>query len=570
MKRATIYLRVSSSGQVGRAFSTEGYSIEMQRETCQRRARELEYEIVGEYVDYGQSARAANRPLFQELLTRIRTAQDVDAVIVFNVSRFARNMYDDVTLTVELERLGVSVLSATEHFDDSPFGKRMRRYLAADAEFYSEDLSVKAKGGLHKKARHGGTPGPAPIGYLNVHRTIEGIHVRLVEPDPDRAPHLTWAFTAFATGAYTLDTLHAALRERGFVTRQTAKYRAKPISRSHLARLLRNLYYIGIVRYGGVEYEGRHQPLIDKDTFSRVQAILDAHSHAKERDRKHHHYLKGSLICERCDSPLTFVRARGKKGGIYFYFACLGRAKRTGCTLPYLPAAEIEDRVAGAYANVKVQQLGSATHRRWTVHIEDIRAALDLTIDSMRRQSQAEIRRQERRIAAIKAQQSKLLDAFLDDNLSHDLLAEKQAELRVELASAEHLLALAEQDGIELRSVLHEVLDLARDCEDAYARLDPTYRRQLNQAFFDGFKVGDDDIADAPLAAAVASLTARDTPKRLRAETRQGLFFGAGSDKSLTAEREGFEPSMELAAPYSLSRRVPSATRPPLRAEGPV
>ena len=29
-------------------------------------------------------------------------------------------------------------------------------------------------------------------------------------------------------------------------------------------------------------------------------------------------------------------------------------------------------------------------------------------------------------------------------------------------------------------------------------------------------------------------------------------------------EREGFEPSMELMTPYSLSRRVPSATRPPL------
>ena len=31
------------------------------------------------------------------------------------------------------------------------------------------------------------------------------------------------------------------------------------------------------------------------------------------------------------------------------------------------------------------------------------------------------------------------------------------------------------------------------------------------------------------------------------------------------AERAGFEPAMELSAPYSLSRRVPSATRPPLR-----
>src|SRR4051794_35770990 len=34
--------------------------------------------------------------------------------------------------------------------------------------------------------------------------------------------------------------------------------------------------------------------------------------------------------------------------------------------------------------------------------------------------------------------------------------------------------------------------------------------------------------------------------------------------KVMGAEREGFEPSRELLAPYSLSRRVPSAARPPL------
>jgi hypothetical protein len=34
------------------------------------------------------------------------------------------------------------------------------------------------------------------------------------------------------------------------------------------------------------------------------------------------------------------------------------------------------------------------------------------------------------------------------------------------------------------------------------------------------------------------------------------------------AERAGFEPAMELLAPYSLSRRVPSATRPPLLGAG--
>ena len=38
-----------------------------------------------------------------------------------------------------------------------------------------------------------------------------------------------------------------------------------------------------------------------------------------------------------------------------------------------------------------------------------------------------------------------------------------------------------------------------------------------------------------------------------------------GRRKDQMAEREGFEPSKELIAPYSLSRRALSATQPPLR-----
>ena len=41
-----------------------------------------------------------------------------------------------------------------------------------------------------------------------------------------------------------------------------------------------------------------------------------------------------------------------------------------------------------------------------------------------------------------------------------------------------------------------------------------------------------------------------------KARTRRALSY--------LAEREGFEPSMELLTPYSLSRGAPSATRPPL------
>ena len=112
---------------------------------------------------------------------------------------------------------------------------------------------------------------------------IEGRELRTVEVDPERAPHVRWAFAAYGSGAYTLDTLLAALTERGLRTRPTAKKPEKPLSRSQLAAMLQNPYYVGVVRYAGVEYEGRHEHLIDGATFARAKAVLAAHNHAPRR-----------------------------------------------------------------------------------------------------------------------------------------------------------------------------------------------------------------------------------------------------------------------------------------------
>jgi site-specific DNA recombinase len=62
MKRAAIYLRVSTNAQARRNREPEGYSIPAQREACQHKASTLDAEVVAEYVDAGESAKTADRP----------------------------------------------------------------------------------------------------------------------------------------------------------------------------------------------------------------------------------------------------------------------------------------------------------------------------------------------------------------------------------------------------------------------------------------------------------------------------------------------------------------------------
>ena len=534
MKRAAIYLRVSTAAQATRGREPEGYSIPAQREACQAKATELDAEVVGEYVDRGESAKTADRPALKELLARLEAQRDLDYVIVHKVDRLARNRYDDATITYALHEAGVELVSVTENIDRTPVGTFMHAIVAANAEFYSANLAAEAKKGLVQKAKTGGTPHRAPLGYLNVRKLIEGQEVRTVKVDPERAPHIRWAFAAYASGAYTLDTLLAALTERGLRTRPTKKRAAMPLSRSRLAVILQNPYYVGIVRYAGIEYEGRHERLIDERTFIRAKAVLAAHSSAAEKDRKHHHYLKGSLFCGHCGSRMSFTYASGN-GGRYAYFYCIGRKKGTGCKQPHVAVDLIETAVERAYGDVKLP-------RKQT---ERIRAKLGKAMSGMREQAEAEATRQRRRLAKLTEEREKLLHAYYAGAVPVDLLRQEQDRLTTETNQAERHLEVAEASFTNVEDTLGKALDLLADCQRAYLAAPGHLRRQWNQALFERLVVHDADIETTEIAEPFATLADRALPKRLsvKAAARTSLSSGGGSKDAALVGEAGFEPA---------------------------
>ena len=545
MKRAAIYLRVSTSAQARRNREPEGYSIPAQREACQHKASTLDAEVVAEYVDAGESAKTADRPQLCALLDRVKHEQDLDYVIVHKVNRLARNRYDDATISYTLHNAGIELVSVTENIDDTPFGRFMHAIVAANAEFYSANLAAEARKGLIQKAKSGGTPTRAPLGYLNVRKIIDGHEIRTVETDPDRAPHVQWAFTAYATGAYTLDTLGDALADRGLLTRPTPSRPAKPISRSQLAAMLANPYYIGTVRYAGVEYKGNHPTLIERQAFGQARAVLDAHGHAEERDRKHDHYLKGTLYCGRCNSRMSLTHAKGN-GGTYPYFFCIGRTRRNGCQQSYIPTDVIERAVERTYAHLAPP----------TAHIQTIRSKLDHALAGMRTQAEQEAARQQRRLAKLTDERTKLLHAYYQNAIPLDLLHQEQERISTQTANAEAQLQTAHRSATDVQATLQKALDLLAASPDAYANAPGHLRRQWNQALFLRLLVHDQDIQHAEIAEPFATLTTpsladelddpEHEPRHTPAQNPQdaaAAFNGHGSNKGQIVGETGFEPA---------------------------
>lgn len=543
---AVVYLRVSTVEQAKRGAEPEGYSIPAQREACQREAERLEAEITAEFVDRGASARSADRPQLKALLAHLQE-HSVRYVIVHKIDRLARNLADHVEITLAIREAGAELVSVTENVDDTPLGEYMQTIFAANAQLYSANLASEARKGLHAKAKLGGTPGRAPLGYLNVRELIDGREVRTVRVDPERAPHIQWAFTAYASGGYTLDTLCSALERRGLVTRPTPTKPPRPVSRSSLANLLGNPYYVGTIRYGGVEYEGRHERLVDGDTFARVQAIRAAHDNAKERERKHRHYLKGSLLCGECGGKLTFARGHGN-GGTYSYFACIGRIRGTGCRQPYVPVETVEEKVAGHYVEVDFTGDRSEWHR----HLDKAREKLNAALHGLHAENERQARAQKARLAKIEEERDKLLAAFYADAIPVEQLKREQDRLRSEAHLAEEALGAAEKSAHELGEILSMALDLLEHCADAYESAPPQLRRQWNQALFTPFVVKNDGEVEADLTEPFATLADPALPTRLgspgrrrhsTARVRSAHSVGRGSNKEVLVGATGFEPA---------------------------
>ena len=104
MVGAVIYIRVSTKEQ------TENLSLPTQLRACEEYCRREGFEILERFKEEGESAKTADRTELQRLLKFCRTNKGkVHFVVVFNLTRFARDKFDHFALRSHLQSLGISL-----------------------------------------------------------------------------------------------------------------------------------------------------------------------------------------------------------------------------------------------------------------------------------------------------------------------------------------------------------------------------------------------------------------------------------------------------------------------------
>ncbi len=598
-KRVFAYLRVSSDGQVKTDYSEDGLSIGVQRDGAIEKALSLDASVVAEFSDPGRSAYVDlhKRTGFLEMLDELKRRNQhvstrVDYVIVWSLSRWARNTVDHWQTRKIVSEAGARLISITEPMagEDGAAAFLYESMIATHNQFQSMLTSEGVKQGLKKKASVGGTYGPAPFGYLNSADVLpDGRRVAVVVIDPERGHYVTLAFQLYASGEYSIPQLADELERLGVRSRPTKRWPATKFGTSVLQRLLRNRYYSGKIVYkkGTPDeqiFDGRHDALIDQDTFDRVQALLDEKRVAGERPKTASHYLRGSVYCDECGERLVYAESTGKNGRKYPYFFCVGRVKRNGCTQRVNMRPELIETAIQRYYRERPVQLAAEQVRRRSAAVD---ALVDVSQDALRHVQQAK----RQLIQSLETRQDQLLDMrFTEKSISASLFKRKQDKLQNELDAAQESLAESEQqlrlDGRQLRIAL----ELAGDVAEVYTAASEQTKRGYNQAFFVKLYVRaewDEDegpptvwITRAVLTEPYAALLADNFAEGVLAEaeaikdqadaeqapeSRSGspkpVADGAVSYYELMAEREGFEPSNEV----SPVTRFPVAPVQPLR-----
>ena len=323
---AVLYARVSSKEQ------EQGYSIRAQQELLRNYAAERGMVIEQEFSEV-ETAKTTGRPVFAEMLGYIQGHASCGVLLVEKTDRLYRNFKDYLTI----DELGLEVHLVKENdiqAKDSRSGaKFMHGIRVLMAKNYIDNLREEVQKGLRTKAAQGLFPSFAPLGYLNT-KGQDG--KRIIVPDPVLGPVIARLFRWFATGEYSLKALAAMAFAEGFRFRRTRN--KIPITTLH--KILRKRIYMGEFDYGGTTYQGNHVPLVARETWERVQEILDGRHEKKHRKVTHDFAFSGIVSCGHCGCSLVGEIKKKR----YVYYHCTGY--RGKCPEPYTREEVLERQFA--------------------------------------------------------------------------------------------------------------------------------------------------------------------------------------------------------------------------------
>lgn len=306
--KAVILARVSTSRQ-----EKEGLSLkDIQLPTLQDYARENGFEIDREFI-FSESADKKIRTKFNEMITYVKSRQDIGVIIAYRVDRITRN-YRDAVLIDDLR----SEHQKQIHFvyDRLVIGQKTTGRDITDwdtkvylAKQYLNRLKDDAVTTALRKLENNEWPSGAPFGYKNAKNDSNKNWIFI---DEENAEIVKKVFEWYSTGSQSMQEVRNKVNEV-FGTK---------FAKSKIDAILKNHFYCGRMIYGGKEYPHQYERIISHDLYERAQQIKAGYNKGHFKFAGLPFAYRGLIRCAECGCMLTPERKTKPSGKTYHYYHC--------------------------------------------------------------------------------------------------------------------------------------------------------------------------------------------------------------------------------------------------------
>lgn len=334
MKKMNVgYLRVSTENQ------TEKYGLDLQKNKIIEKAEKEGDKIDKWYIDGGYSGSTLDRPDIQRLLEDSKNGY-IEKVYIYKLDRVSRDTIDTLVILYRtLPEYNVKIVSATEELSlDTPMDKMKIGIDALMGQYEREIISMRTKAGMLERVKSGLWMGGGRIPFGYYYDRNDGI----LHPKEDEAEKVRTMYRLYNDG-YSCQKISDMLGMKG---------------ERIVIQILKRKSNIGYIEYKGNIYKGKHEAIIDEETFYKTQRFMEKRSNNSYICNKF--LLSGLCFCGKCGA-----RMRYKKWANRHVLECYSRdgykeymVKNPNCDNERPDAKDVEKEVSDCFKRFTVNITG--------------------------------------------------------------------------------------------------------------------------------------------------------------------------------------------------------------------
>lgn len=326
-------LRVAAYARVSTDKEDQSNSLSSQRNYFAEFITNHEnWKLSDVYYDEGISGtQTKKRTGFNQMIQDALNGE-LDLIITKEVCRFARNTVDTLSYTRQLKEAGVGVIFTIDNIDTRDSDGELRlTIMSSIAQEESRKTSERVRWGQKRQMEKGVVFGRDLLGYT--------VHNGKLSINEEEVPVVKAIFHKYVNEGKGTHVIARELMEEGMRPKRIALW-----SNTVILRILRNEKYVGDLlqkktytpnylthakKYNHGEEDmvylkNHHEPIINRELWTRTQEELKRRSPSEEQKSKHsnRYWCSGKIRCAECGSRFVSRTKKLKNGEVYRAWRC--------------------------------------------------------------------------------------------------------------------------------------------------------------------------------------------------------------------------------------------------------